>query len=104
MDYKQKLLLILITLVGGGMACCALAAKPKFLPQSLLDDGWISLFDGETIFGWQPSGEAKWEVIDGEIRTDGAKPGWLMTTTRWANYELHVEFEASRRIRIAACF
>src|SRR6185503_9005766 len=67
------------------------AGEPSFLPQAKLDDGWISLFDGETMFGWQVSGEAKWEVADGEIRTDGAKPGWLMTTTRWANYELHVE-------------
>jgi hypothetical protein len=69
-------------------------AEPKLLDQKLLDDGWISLFDGETMFGWQPSGEAKWEVVDGEIRTDGAKPGWLMTTTEWADYELHVEFKA----------
>ncbi len=65
------------------------------LPQSLLQDGWISLFDGETMFGWQPSGDAKWEIVDGEIRTDGAKNGWLMTTTEWANYELHVEFKAA---------
>ncbi len=77
------------------------AAEPKLLPQELLDDGWISLFDGETQFGWQPSGDAKWEVVDGEIRTDGAKPGWLMTTTEWAKYELHVEFKR-RPARIAA--
>ncbi len=52
------------------------------------------MFDGETLFGWKPVGEAKWEVVDGEIRTSGEKPGFLMTTTRWADYELHVEFKA----------
>ena len=64
------------------------------LPQAQVDLGWISLFDGETLFGWQPVGDAKWEVVDGEIRTDGSKPGWLMTTTRWANYEIDFEFLA----------
>ena len=78
--------------------------EPKLLPQKLLDEGWISLFDGETLFGWQPTGDAKWEVVDGEIRTSGEKPGFLMTTTEWANYELHVEFKAPAPRRIAACF
>ena len=49
---------------------------------------------GETLYGWQPVGDAKWAVVDGEIRTSGEKPGWLMTTMRWADYELHVEFKA----------
>lgn len=74
--------------------CSAAGAAPKLLPQKLLNDGWISLFDGETLYGWQPTGDAKWEVVDGEIRTKGEKPGFSMTTTRWADYELHVEFQA----------
>lgn len=71
------------------------AGEPKFLSRELLKDGWISLFDGETLFGWEPVGDAKWEVKDGEIRTTGEKPGWLMTTTRWADYTLHGEFRAA---------
>lgn len=70
------------------------AAEPKLLEQKLLDDGWISLFDGETLFGWQPAGEAKWEVVDGEIRTAAEKTGFLMTTTEWADFALHAEFKA----------
>jgi hypothetical protein len=69
-------------------------AEPKLLPQELLEQGWISLFDGETLYGWQPTGDAKWEVVDGEIHTDGSKPGFLMTTTEWADYTLQVEFRA----------
>lgn len=72
----------------------AICAEPKLLPQKALEEGWISLFDGETLFGWQPTGDAKWEVVDGEIRTDGSKPGFLMTTTEWANYTLSVDFKA----------
>ena len=86
--------IIWLTCLTVGAADCA---EPKLLPQKLLDEGWISLFDGETLYGWQPTGEAKWEVVDGEIRTDGEKPGFLMTTTEWADYELHVEFKAPLR-------
>ena len=50
-------------------------AEPKLLPQELLDEGWIQLFDGETLFGWQPTGDAKWEVDDGEVCTDGDEAG-----------------------------
>jgi Domain of Unknown Function (DUF1080) len=77
--------------------CCAAGAAPKLLSQQLLDDGWISLFDGETQFGWQPTGDAKWEIVDGEIHTSGDKAGFLMTTTEWAEYLLHIEFKASER-------
>jgi hypothetical protein len=72
----------------------ALGGEPKLLPQKLLHDGWISLFDGETLYGWQPTGNAKWNVTAGEIRTTAEKPGFLMTTTEWSDYELHVEFKA----------
>jgi hypothetical protein len=78
-------------------SCCAISAEPKLLSRELLDEGWISLFDGETLYGWQPVGEAKWEVVDGEIRTDGSKPGFLMTTTRWGNFFLDVEFKAAAK-------
>jgi hypothetical protein len=71
------------------------AAEPRLLPQKLLDERWISLFDNETLYGWQPTGDAKWEVVDGEIRTEGVKAGFLMTTTEWADYLLHVEFKAA---------
>jgi len=77
--------------------CCAgrgICAEPKLLEAKLLDEGWVSLFDGETLYGWQPVGEAKWEVVDGEIRTAAEKTGFLMTSTEWANFELHVEFKA----------
>jgi hypothetical protein len=72
----------------------AFAAEPKLLPQELLNDGWITLFDGQSLYGWQPTGDAKWGIADGEIRTRGDTPGFLLTTTEWADYELHVEFRA----------
>lgn len=69
-------------------------ADPKLLSEKLLDRGWIQLFDGETLFGWQPTGDAEWEVADGIVRTSGEKPGFLMTTTEWGDYVLHLQFRS----------
>jgi hypothetical protein len=63
-------------------------------------EGWIALFDGQAplegqpLFGWQATSDANWRVEDGEIRVDAGKEGWLMTTSEFADYELHVEFKA----------
>ncbi|MEX0611935.1 MAG: DUF1080 domain-containing protein [Pirellulales bacterium] len=73
----------------------AVSAEPQLLPWELLEEGWIQLFDGQTLYGWQPTGETKWEVNSSEIRTDGKRPGFLMTTTEWADYELQLEFRAT---------
>ena len=77
-------------------ASCSTAhsAEPKLLPEELLKAGWVQLFDGESLFGWRATGGAKWEVKEGEIRTDGAKPGFLMSTSEWGDYELSLEFRA----------
>jgi Domain of Unknown Function (DUF1080) len=72
----------------------ATRAEPELLPRELLEKGWIQLFDGHTLFGWQPVGEAQWHVDDGAIRTGGEEPGFLMTTTQWSDFELVAEFRA----------
>jgi hypothetical protein len=72
----------------------AVAAERRFLSQQLLDEGWIELFDGETLAGWERTGEAEWTVVDGTIVTKGEKSGWLMTRSEWADFELHVEFKS----------
>ena len=75
---------------------CGVAAgdEPKLLSRKLLDRDWIQLFDGQTLFGWQPTGEAAWDVADGTVRTRGEKPGFLMTTTEWGDFVLHLQFRA----------
>jgi hypothetical protein len=70
------------------------AAEPQLLSQELIDQGWVELFDGETLFGLQRVGDAEWQVEDGTVTTQGDKAGWLMTTTEWGDFELHVEFKS----------
>src|SRR5262245_43147529 len=73
------------------------AYEPALLSRELVDKGWIQLFDGQTLFGWQPTGDAKWEVDGDTVRTAGTAPGFLMTSTEWSDYELHVEFKADAK-------
>ena len=32
------------------------------LTEQQIQNGWISLFDGETLFGWQPTSDVDWRV------------------------------------------
>ena len=70
-------------------------AEHNQLSAEQISEGWISLFDGETLFGWQPTSDADWRVEDGKIRASKGEPGWLMTTSEFADYELHVEFKST---------
>lgn len=56
-----------------------------------VEAGWIKLFDGHTLFGWQPNSEAQWTVSNGEIQIPEGPKGLLCTTTRFADYELRCD-------------
>lgn len=56
--------------------------------------GWTLLFDGRSLAGWQPSGEAVWSVEDGMIISRGKAPGILRTITTYQNFELKADFWA----------
>ncbi|MBA3481653.1 MAG: DUF1080 domain-containing protein [Pirellulales bacterium] len=70
------------------------AAQPNQLTPEQIADGWISLFDGESLFGWQPTSDANWKVEDGAITVSEGEQGFLATSAEFADYELHVEFKA----------
>jgi hypothetical protein len=89
------------TLIVGAMLVCAAAVgraadAPNTLSAEELDDGWILLFDGETLFGWQPSSEANWKVADGVISVSEGAKGLLNTTTEFGDYVLRVDFRAAK--------
>ena len=70
-----------------------LTAEPaKLLTEAELSEGWITLFDGQTLFGWKASSKANWAVQDGSITVSGGEQGLLCTTTEFADYALKVDF------------
>lgn len=70
----------------------ASAAEANALSTEELTDGWILLFDGESLYGWEPSSNANWEVRDGAIRVSEGEKGLLCTTSEFANYALKCDF------------
>jgi hypothetical protein len=77
-------------------------AQPELAPEPLpldadeRDAGWIRLFDGATLYGWQPAGKANWQVHEGAITVSEGEVGLLCTTTRFADYELKLQFKADK--------
>jgi len=65
------------------------------LSEEDLNEGWIQLFDNRTLFGWKKQTDANWRVADGAIHVDSGAACLLTTTSRWAEFELRLEFSAS---------
>ncbi|MCA9033256.1 MAG: DUF1080 domain-containing protein, partial [Planctomycetaceae bacterium] len=55
--------------------------------------GWLTLFDGHSLFGWESNNEeVNWHVADGAITADSGPTGLLVTHVPFADYELRVQF------------
>ena len=61
----------------------------------LAAEGWIALFDGTSLYGWEPQGPAEWKVVDGTIVTDAGDKGFLASYVPYKDYELYYEFKAN---------
>ncbi len=87
----QKLLTLATVL--GAIAAVALA------PRAHADDpvapaaqsGWVSLFDGETLANWKPTGDANWRLENGAIVADGGN-GFLVSNEAYGDFQLRAEF------------
>ena len=64
------------------------------LTEQELNNGWISLFDGETMYGWRPVAECDWKIEEGAIMVSEGAVGLLRTTTQFEDYHLKLEFRA----------
>ena len=60
-----------------------------------LEQGWISLFDGETLYGWKAQSKVDWHVTEGTIKATAGKSGLLRTTAQFSDYELSVDFKGT---------
>ncbi len=87
------LCLLLPCLAHGGLAA---AAEPNTLSAEELAEGWVLLFDGETLFGWKPISEANWKVADGVISVSEGEPGLLCTRSQFGNYQLKADFRSAK--------
>lgn len=66
------------------------------LPSEEASAGWIRLFDGQTLFGWQIAGDANFRIEEGNIVADGGNACLMCTSIPWRDYELVIEFKAQQ--------
>ena len=88
-----------------GVACVGLmlfswGCKTKIPPSGQVvdkDDGFVPLFNGKDLTGWEATGNAKWFVEDGQLvgtQGDNNAPGDLFTTDAFSNFELITTYRA----------
>jgi hypothetical protein len=81
------------------LACLVLAAALPVaaqLPPQEAAEGWIQLFDGETLFGWSEEGTALWRAEGGALTFDAGQVGWLRSNAVFADYILKFDFRTKK--------
>ncbi len=77
------------------LGATSVSGQVNALSAEEIADGWILLFDGETLFGWTPVGGAQWRVDDGVLVADSGEPGWLRHNGTFADFVLKLEFRTA---------
>lgn len=85
----------LVSLTLLAFAHAGRAAEPNTLSPEEVADGWILLFDGETLFGWRPATKVDWKVVDGAITATEGENSLLCTTSQFGDYQLKVDFRSA---------
>ena len=62
--------------------------------QAPAGKGWIALFNGKNLSGWENNGQEKWVVDDGTILGESTVGhyGYLTTKKTYSNFLLRVKF------------
>lgn len=72
----------------------------KFVSPSLTEDeireGWVSLFDGESLYGWDVPTVSNWRVEDGMIVVDSGEKSLLLTPFRFDDFEMRCSFHVAK--------
>jgi hypothetical protein len=76
-----------------GAFVCIASAQENTLTTKEAAEGWILLFDGETLFGWNQEGGAKWSVAEGALKAEG-ESGYLRSHSAFADYVLKLDYRA----------
>jgi len=88
--------LLLSFVASAAILSHSILAAENTLTAAEQEDGWLLLFDGESLFGWRAVGDADFRVEDGRIVATKGDVCLLRTTTQFSDYELQVDFRAAK--------
>jgi len=77
------------------LSACILGAKDNTVTRAEAQDGWLLLFDGESLFGWSQDGK-KWKAGDGVMTCEAGDCGELRTNAPFSDYVLKFDYHAAR--------
>ena len=75
-----------------------------FVTLAAAQDGWINLFDGKTLNGWEarptsvPDNKGDWSVKNGALVCGGTVPSWIGTNDSFSDYRLTLEFRGAEKV------
>ena len=77
--------------------------EPNTLTPEEVADGWVLLFDGQTLDGWKDYNGTTltqpWHVVDGCIQAKGDgsdASGYIVTAKEYENFELSWDWKLSK--------
>ena len=68
------------------------------LARGAAERGWVSLFNGKTLKGWQVHKGGGWKVENGALVCSGASAGWLETLSPSNDFILKLQFRGASTV------
>jgi hypothetical protein len=66
---------------------------PESRPQPIVDDGFVTLFNGRDLAGWTSKGQGDWRVSDGTLVGAVSGRGCLMFNREYSDFEFEMEYK-----------
>jgi hypothetical protein len=87
---KEGITMKRLSLLAIGLLAAALGACSSMSSGS----GWVVLFDGSSLDGWNAIGTANWRVADGAIQADSGdkRQGYLVSRDSYTDFQVKAEF------------
>src|SRR6185295_12695372 len=64
--------------------------SPLALAQTAPKGKWTTIFDGKSLNGWHPIGNANWMLAKGVVQADKGV-GFLVSNEKYSDYQLRVQ-------------
>ena len=77
---------------------------PNRLTPAEKSQGWRLLFDGNSLFGWEPlptsnpKANGDWKVEDGALVCPGTTAGWLASSDSFSDFHLKLQFRGAEKV------
>src|SRR5580692_12790784 len=76
------------------LVATSLAAGDNSISKPEADDGWLLLFDGDSIFGWTTQSGQPWRAADGSL-APASDHGFLRTNSAFADFILKFDYRGT---------